>query len=480
MPTRRDILKLIGTAAVSGAFAGVVPGRAIARAGSNFLSKRPLPGKRKFVSEAVERQLATVKAAISDPKLAWMFENCYPNTLDTTVELGTRGGKPDTFIITGDIDAMWLRDSSAQVHPYLPLAKNDPALRRLFRGLIRRQASCIRLDPYANAFMPDPHAAPLSWARHDQTDMKPGVGERKWEIDSLCYPIRLAHGYWQATGDTEPFDDDWRAAMRRVLETFREQQRKHGPGPYHFQRPSPVPTESQFLGGYGNPTRPNGMIHSMFRPSDDACLYPLFVPANLFAVLVLRQLAQMSRAIYHDQRFAAECEALASEVEQAVQRDGRMHDAAGGEVWAYEIDGFGNRLFMDDANAPGLLSLAYLGCCERTDPLYRRTRAMAWSERNPYFFKGAAAEGIGGPHEGLRMIWPMAIMMRALTSDDPAEIRQCLAWLRDTDAGTGFMHEAFDQDDPSHFTRPWFAWANTLFGELIIDLHHRRPELLRG
>jgi uncharacterized protein len=480
MPTRRDILKLIGTAAVSSAFTGIMPGRAIARAGSNFLSKRPLPGKRKFVSEAVERQLATVKAAISDPKLAWMFENCYPNTLDTTVELGTRGGKPDTFIITGDIDAMWLRDSSAQVHPYLPLAKSDPALRRLFRGLIRRQAGCIRLDPYANAFMPDPHAPALSWARHDQTDMKPGVGERKWEIDSLCYPIRLAHGYWQATGDTEPFDDDWRAAMHRVLETFREQQRKHGPGPYHFQRPSPIPTESQFLGGYGNPTRPNGMIHSMFRPSDDACLYPLFVPANLFAVVVLRRLAQMSRTIHHDGGFAAECEALANEVEQAVRRDGRMRDADGGEVWAYEIDGFGNQLFMDDANAPGLLSLAYLGCCERTDPLYRRTRAMAWSTRNPYFFKGTAAEGIGGPHEGLRMIWPMAIMMRALSSDDTAEIRQCLAWLRDTDAGTGFMHEAFDQDDPSHFTRPWFAWANTLFGELIVDLHHRHPELLRG
>jgi meiotically up-regulated gene 157 (Mug157) protein len=310
--------------------------------------------------------------------------------------------------------------------------------------------------------------------------MKPGVGERKWEIDSLCYPIRLAHGYWQATGDTEPFDDDWRAAMRRVLETFREQQRKHGPGPYHFQRPSPVPTESQFLGGYGNPTRPNGMIHSMFRPSDDACLYPLFVPANLFAVVVLRQLAGMSRAIHHDRRFAAECEALASEVERAVQRDGRMRDADGGEVWAYEIDGFGNQLFMDDANAPGLLSLAYLGCCERTDPLYRRTRALAWSARNPYFFKGTAAAGIGGPHEGLRMIWPMAIMMRALSSDDPAEIRQCLAWLRDTDAGTGFMHEAFDQDDPSHFTRAWFAWANTLFGELIVDLHRRHPGLLRG
>jgi hypothetical protein len=309
--------------------------------------------------------------------------------------------------------------------------------------------------------------------------MKPGVGERKWEIDSLCYPIRLAHSYWQATGDTEPFDDDWRDAMRLVLKTFREQQRKHDKGPYHFQRTSPVPTDTQMLDGYGNPTRPNGMIHSMFRPSDDACTYPLFVPANLFAVLGLRQLAQMSRALHKDADFAGECEALATEVEQAVHKDGRMRDADGREFWAYEIDGFGNQLFMDDANVPSLLGLPYLGCCDRNDPLYRHTRELAWSTRNPYFFRGKAAEGIGGPHEGLRMIWPMSIMMYAQTSGDVAEVRQCLKWLRDTDAGSGFMHETFDQDDPAHFTRSWFAWANTLFGELIIDVQRKYPELLR-
>ncbi|HEV2680023.1 MAG TPA: glycoside hydrolase family 125 protein [Rhodanobacter sp.] len=479
MPTRRDILKLIGSAAAAGAFAGVTPGIVAARTLPTYASKRPPPNRRKFTSVAVERQLATVKAAIGDPKLAWMFENCYPNTLDTTVELDTLDGKPDTFVITGDIDAMWLRDSSAQVHPYVALAKNDRALQRLFRGLIRRQARCIRIDPYANAFMPDPQAQPLSWARHDSTDMKPGVGERKWEIDSLCWPIRLAHAYWQATGDTEPFDDDWRTAMHLVLKTFREQQRKQGHGSYHFQRASESPTETQFLDGYGNPTRPNGMIHSMFRPSDDACMYPLFVPANLFAVMVLRQLATMSRAIHHDRIFATDCETLANEVEQAVQRDGRMRDTDGREFLAYEIDGYGNQLFMDDANAPSLLSLAYLGCCERGDALYRHTRELAWSERNPYFFKGTAAAGIGGPHEGLRMIWPMAIVMYALTSDDPATIRQCLRSLRDTDAGSGFMHEAFDQDNPAHYTRAWFAWANTLFGELIVDLTTRQPALLR-
>jgi meiotically up-regulated gene 157 (Mug157) protein len=234
------------------------------------------------------------------------------------------------------------------------------------------------------------------------------------------------------------------------------------------------------LGGYGNPTRPNGMIHSMFRPSDDACTYPLFVPANLFAVHSLRQLAQMSRGLHQDATFAGECEALANEVEQAVHKDGRMHDDAGREFWAYEIDGFGNQLFMDDANVPSLLGLPYLGCCDRNDPLYRHTRELVWSSRNPYFFRGKAAEGIGGPHEGLRMIWPMSIMMYAQTSNEVAEVKQCLKWLRDTDAGTGFIHETFDQDDPAHFTRSWFAWANTLFGELIIDVQQRYPSLLRS
>ncbi|HUA80750.1 MAG TPA: glycoside hydrolase family 125 protein [Dyella sp.] len=478
MPTRRDFLKLMGTAAATGVAGVALSAPAFGRSTTTYASKRPPLAKRKFVSQAVERQLVKVKASITDPKLAWMFENCYPNTLDTTVELGTLDGKADTFVITGDIDAMWLRDSSAQLVPYVPLAKGDAALQRLFRGLIRRQARCIRIDPYANAFMPDPHAPPLTWSRHDDTDMKPGVGERKWEIDSLCYPVRLAHSYWQATGDTEPFDDDWRQAMYLVLKTFREQQRKDGRGPYHFQRPSEVPTDTLMLDGYGNPTRPNGMIHSMFRPSDDACLYPLSIPSNLFAVVVLRKLATMSRAIHHDAAFAADCEALADEVEHATQKDGRLRDTEGHEYWAYEIDGFGNQLFMDDANVPSLLALPYLGSCDRNDPVYRRTRDYVWSTRNPYFFRGKAAEGIGGPHEGLRMIWPMSIMMYAQTSNDVEQIRQCLTWLRDTDAGSGFMHESFDQDDPAHFTRSWFAWANTLFGELIIDVQRQYPALL--
>jgi meiotically up-regulated gene 157 (Mug157) protein len=310
--------------------------------------------------------------------------------------------------------------------------------------------------------------------------MRAGVAERKWEIDSLCYPVRLAHAYWKATGDREPFDEAWRAAMRLVPATFREQQRKHDRGPYHFQRETATPSDTLAAGGYGSPARPVGLIHAAFRPSDDACVYPFNIPGNLFAVLALRRLAEMSQALYGDAAFADECTTLAVEVESAAQKYGVMQDGQGGDVWAYEIDGFGNRLFMDDANAPSLSSLAYLGCCARDDARYLRTRALAWSPRNPYFFRGRAAEGIGGPHEGPRMIWPMSITMRALTAIDDGEIRQCLAWLKATHAGTGFMHEAFDQDDPAHFTRAWFAWANTLFGELIVRLASERPILLAG
>ena len=467
--------------AVYGAMAMATSRLRSANAVEPFISKRPSAGQRKFTSRAVEETIARVKAGIGDPELAWMFENCYPNTLDTTVEFSSAAGRPDTFVITGDIDAMWLRDSACQVWPYVPLAKDDGDLRRMFQGLIGRQARCILLDPYANAFLPDPKSTKaLEWALGDLTEMQPGVAERKWEVDSLCYCIRLAHGYWKATGDTAPFGKEWAAAMRLVVATFREQQRKRGPGPYHFQRRAESPTDSQALGGFGNPARPVGMIYSMFRPSDDACLYSLYVPSNQFAVVSLRQLGEMAGEILSDKKFAAECRALAGEVEAAVAKYGRNKDREGGEVWAFEVDGFGNQLFMDDANIPGLLSLPYLGCCTREDAVYQRTRRLVLSENNPYFFKGSAAEGIGGPHEGLDMIWPMALIAQALTSNEDAEIRRCLHWLKTTHAGSGFMHESFHKDDPARFTRAWFAWANTLFGELIVKLSQERPNLLKA
>lgn len=446
-----------------------------------FVSKRPAPADRRFVSKAVEREITRISSKIADPKLRWMFINCYPNTLDTTVKMGVVDGKPDAFVITGDIDALWLRDSSAQVRPYLHLAREDADLRRLYQGLIARQARCILLDPYANAFLPDPHArTKLSWALHDRTDMKPGVAERKWEIDSLCYPIRLAHDYWKATGDTAPFDAQWAESARAIVRTFREQQRKTGPGPYHFQRGSDRPTETLMLDGYGAPTRPVGLIHSGFRPSDDACVYPFLIPANYFAVTALRELATLAMAARQDAALASDATALADEVAAALREYGTMRLRDGREVIAYEVDGFGNTLFMDDANVPSLSSLAYLRCVDRNDPLWQRTADAAWSEANPYWSRGKVVEGIGGPHVGLRQVWPMSLIMRGFSYDgDVRTLRNILRMLSNSDANTGFIHEAVDQDDPAKFTRDWFAWANGLFGEFLIHLAAVQPQLLQ-
>jgi meiotically up-regulated gene 157 (Mug157) protein len=268
--------------------------------------------------------------------------------------------------------------------------------------------------------------------------------------------------------------------MRLVIRTFKEQQRKDGRGPYRFMRETHRATDTLTNEGYGRPARPNGLIRSMFRPSDDATVFPYLVPSNLFAVVSLRQMAEMAEALRDDAVLAAEARALADEVEGALLREAVVAHPEHGEVWAYEIDGYGNRLFMDDANVPSLLSLPYLGWRDTSDPVYRRTRAMVLSESNPYWLSGEYATGTGSPHTPTGYVWPMSLTLRAMTSTDDAEIRQCLAWLKATHAGTYFMHESFDPDDPSAFTRDWFAWANTLFGELILKLHTERPELLRS
>jgi len=440
-----------------------------------FTSRRPPLEKRKFTSEAVEAKIAEMKKSIGDPELAWMFENCFPNTLDTTVRFEMRDSKPDTFVITGDINAMWLRDSTAQVWPYLPLAKDDAKLKAMIEGVVRRQTKCILIDPYANAFNFGPTGSP--WAK-DHTQMKPELHERKWEIDSLCYAVRLAHGYWKRTGDASIFDPDWRAAAALILRTFREQQRIHDRGPYTFQRLTAVPGDTLAHGGYGNPARPSGMIYSGFRPSDDACIFPFLIPSNLFAITAFDQLREIHDTELHDSAAARDCASLAGEVREGLAKYATAMRPPYGEVYAYEADGFGSQLFMDDAGLPSLLSLPYLGCCRADDPLYQQTRRFVFSDDNPYFCRGKAGEGLGSPHAGLNMIWPLGIITRALTSLDEKEVATCLATLKSTHAGTGFIHESFSRDDPSKFTRPWFAWANTIFGELILDVHTRYPRLL--
>ena len=447
------------------------------RAGeAGFPVVRVPEAQRKFKSVAVERTIARVKSSIGNQELAWMFENCFPNTLHTTVDFEMVNGRTDTYVITGDIDAMWLRDSTAQVWPYLPLMKADASLQLLIAGVINRQTRCILKDPYANAFYKDENKT-SEW-KSDRTEMKPGVHERKWEIDSLCYPVRLAYHYWQATGDTAPFDAQWRQAVLLILQTFGEQQRKTGKGPYRFQRRTEVQTDTVAGGGYGNPGKPVGLICSIFRPSDDATVFPYLVPSNFFAVVSLRQAAGMLEQIHHDKAAAGRCRALAAEVEQALHRYAVVDHAKLGKVYAYEVDAFGDFYCIDDGNVPSLLSLPYIGAVKPDDRIYQRTRRLVLSEANPYYCQGKVAAGPGGPHVGMDMIWPLGLILQGLTSNDPQEIRHCLTTLQKTHAGTGFMHEAFHKDDPKRFTRAWFAWANTIFGELVLKTYQQRPQLL--
>lgn len=461
------------------ATAGVLAARYGMAAGSaaQFPVVRVAAEQRKFTSKAVERVTAEVKRKIGNKELAWMFENCFPNTLDTTVDYTSVNGKPDTYVITGDIDAMWLRDSSAQVWPYLPLCKEDKELQQLVLGVINRQVMCILKDPYANAFYKD--AGKVSEWHNDQTKMQPGIHERKWEIDSLCYPIRLAYGYWQETGDKTFMDADWQAAMKLVVQTFTAQQRMTDKGPYSFMRSSPYATDSIPMGGYGYPARPNGLICSMFRPSDDATIYPYLIPSNLFAVTSLHQMATMMEVA--DATQTADIYKLADKIDEGLLAAATVKNDKRVAMYAYETNGYGSYNLMDDANVPSLLSLPYLLGSDTKildRPTYANTRKFVLSDDNPFFFKGAAGEGIGGPHVGADMVWPISIVMRGLTSTDDKEIKACLDMLQRSHAGTGFMHESFHKDDATKFTRPWFAWANTLFGEFIWKVYRERPALL--
>ncbi|WP_192909918.1 glycoside hydrolase family 125 protein [Pseudobacter ginsenosidimutans] len=434
--------------------------------------------QRRFKSKAVEKIIADLQKNTANKELAWLFGNCFPNTLDTTVDFEIIDGQPDTYVITGDIDAMWLRDSSAQVWPYIPLCHEDKELQQLLKGVINRQVKCILKDPYANAFYKD-ESKVSEWKETDITDMKPGIHERKWEIDSLCYPIRLAHGYWKETRDISVFGEQFVAAMQLVIRTFREQQRKDGKGPYSFQRKTAWATDGVPMAGYGYPAKPNGLICSMFRPSDDATVYPYLIPSNFFALESLKQLQEMGTAIPSMKSLVAPAGELAVELERALKQYAGFTHPKFGKIYAFEVNGFDSYNLMDDANIPSLLALPYLGGVKQNDPVYQNTRRFVWSGNNPFFFKGKVAEGIGGPHIGLDMVWPMSIVMKGLTSNNDQEIKWCLDTLQRTHGKTGFMHESFHKDNPEQYTRKWFAWANTIFGEFVWKVYREKPQLLK-
>jgi meiotically up-regulated gene 157 (Mug157) protein len=411
----------------------------------------------------IDHKLAPLKPLLEQwPGLWDMFRNCFLNTISTTVQQ-TPG---DTFVITGDIPAMWLRDSTAQVLHYMRFAQ-EPAVGEMIEGLISRQADCILRDAYANAF------------NREETDFKPfddrpaandWVWERKYEIDSLCYPLWLAEKYLEKTGKTAFINEKLHAMLRRVLEVLRTEQ-NHMRSEYRFQRFSEcAPSDTLPYEGAGNPVSYTGMTWSGFRPSDDACTYGYLVPSNLFAVRTMDSVKKLA-GILEDQELIREAEVLQQQIAEGVLEYGVLEHPRFGPMYAYEADGYGNLNLMDDANVPSLLSLPYLEVCKKDDPLYRNTRAFVLSNSNPYYYEGSLAKGVGSPHTPAGYIWPIALCVQAMTSTDPEEIARILHTLMHTHAGCECMHESFDPNAPENFTREWFAWANSMFGELLYRIY---------
>lgn len=395
-------------------------------------------------------------------QLASLFRTCFLNTLETTVKLLADGS---TFVSTGDIPAMWLRDSSAQVEPYVRQAPDDPDVRRLVAGVIKRQAAYLAVDPYANAFNETANGA---GHQTDRTRMHALIWERKWELDSVCYPIRLCMRYWEATGDETIFDGAVHRMLRVVVDTMRTEQR-HERSAYRFERDGGRGRETLPFGGRGSPAAYTGMVWSGFRPSDDACTYGYLVPANMFAVVALGYLAEFAERFYADEQLVEDARRLRGEIERGIQTHGIVEHKRHGRIYAYEADGLGHHNLMDDANVPSLLSIPYLGYRPSDDAVYRNTRAFALSADNPYYFRGRYAEGVGSPHTPPGYVWPIGLAIQGLTSVDRDERERLLSMLAETTAGTGYMHESFDPDRPEAYTRPWFGWANSLFAEFVLS-----------
>jgi len=436
----------------------------------SHLTARPEPHDRLFRNDTIESIIETIAGKIVDEDLRRMFSQCLPNTLDTTVYHSEHEGKLDTFVVTGDITAMWLRDSVNQVWPYLQFIKDDEELKNMFKGLIVRQARSIISDPYANAFKRDMHGEHVE------------VFERKWELDSLAAFFRLSTGYFRETNDLSPFDDTWHHAVTKALDIIHIEQNTLDKDNSHllfqFKTHSGHLHPAIRLEGYGYPGKHTGMSRCVFRPSDDECVFPYLVPANAMAVVFLRRVVPILEHISAVEN-AKRARMLADQIDTGIKEHAIIEHKEFGRIYAYEADGFGSHCVMDDPNIPSLLSLPYLGYCDVNDETYQNTRKLILSRWNSFFAKGEVACGVTSPHVGVcDHFWPMATIMQALTSNDPEEIYECLKTLKNTHAGTFFMHESVDVDNSHHYTRKWFAWVNSLFGELVLTVHDKHPEIL--
>ncbi|TCC48670.1 glycoside hydrolase family 125 protein [Kribbella capetownensis] len=414
--------------------------------------------------EVLSRATEAVHRATGDEVIAEMFRRSMAENLPAVAERLPDG---TTFVLTGDIPAMWLRDSAAQLRPYLLLCKDDPALQDVLIGVVHRQLEYVVLDPYANAFNREPNGAGHP---DDETVMTPWVWERKYEIDSLCFPLDLAYRLWRITGRADVIDERLRAAADAIIDLWTVEQDHEARSPYRFQRDEPdmLPTDTLARAGRGRLTRPTGMSWSAFRPSDDSTELGFNVPGNMFASVVLGYLQEMAAEVFADESLAARAKELKADIDDGIAQHGMVDHPEYGRIYAYEVDGAGATLLMDDANMPSLLSMPLSGYAAADDPAYVATRRLLLSAENPFYYSGTYAAGIGSPHTPPDQVWPIALAVQGLTSTSAEERQRLLELLRDTTGGTGQMHESFHVEDPANFTREWFSWANAMFCELAL------------
>lgn len=412
--------------------------------------------------ESVKAMIRRIRELAADhPEWAEVFENCFTDTLLKTVKREADG---TTYVLTGDIPAMWLRDSAAQVRPYLRLAREDEEIGDLISGLVRRQFFYINTDPYANAFN---ETANGQGHQADDTVMGPWIWERKYEIDSLCYPIQLSWLLWKASGRMDQFDEGFHKGVGKILDLW-ERERDHGQSSYRFQR-FDAPESDTLKDGIGSATAPTGMLWSGFRPSDDCCCYHYLVPSNMFAVVVLGYLEELYQELFPKPELVNRIKNLKDGIEQGIRQHAVVKNQKGEDVYAYEVDGLGHYNIMDDANVPSLLAAPYLGYGSSHDPVYVNTRKTILSAENPYYYEGTCAKGIGSQHTPERFVWPIALSIQGLTATDRKEKEGILNLLCRIDHGTRQMHESVCVDDPGQYTRPWFSWSNMMFCELLMD-----------
>lgn len=442
-------------------------------------------------------------SVISDPDLYRLFQNAYPNTLDTAIKWkGYANGTDEelTFVITGDINAMWLRDSSNQMQSYLPLlnaSSSNNSIASLYRGVINLQARYLLTSPYCNSFQP-PVESNIPPAENPSASMdkvfpsysNSSVFECKYELDSLAAFLEVSSNYYNATEDVAFFGKyQWVNAIEAVLNVANAMMTPTyaadgsvNKSPYTFTRQNSRASETLENDGLGNPTNNGtGLIRSAFRPSDDAAIYQLFIPANMMFARYLETTATIMSKLNTTNSatlYQKMCD-ISGTLRSAIDAHGIIDHPVYGKIYAYEIDGYGGQTIMDDANIPSLLSAPFLGYLDALDSTYENTRSLVLSATNPYFMRGPVLAAVGGPHNGPGYAWPMASIVRILTSDDEQEIAGQLKDIVSSTAQFGLIHESINAWNVTDWTRQWFSWANGLFGQMVLDLEDRKPEILQ-